>query len=119
MNKKLFDTRLNSVKHYLKEIEDLKNAHNTTKETLGELVSSFVEFISFKPGDIISLRTQVFAVDSVIGTFLTDGVLKVRIKVLYPKRNGGYEKGDYGSEENIEFKYLDEIKIIYSKPDEQ
>lgn len=121
MNKNLFNTRMNSVKHYLKEIEDLEAAERVTKQTLKDLVESFIEFVPFKSGDIILNGNQVFAVHKVCRTELGYGQIRVIIEVLYPKVGGGYGNSKYGcpGTEQFYLKELDAIKIIYSKPDDQ
>ena len=120
MNKKLFDTRMNSVNHYLKEIEDLKRAERITEQTLDELARSFKEFVPFKSGDLILIEDQIYKVYDVSKTDLQGSGIEILLKILYPSKKGGYEGDTYGPGTlRVKFCDLDRIKIIYSKTDEQ
>lgn len=52
MNKKLFEQRLRSLEHYLKELEYLEEAKRVTESTFNELRQSMKEFLPLTAGDI-------------------------------------------------------------------
>ena len=111
---------MNSVKHYLKEIEDLEAALRVTRETLKEVAGSLAEFVPFKEGDVIAVENKVRTINNIIRVELSNKNLVITANVHYPNPDGSYG-GDRCplKTEYIPFDLLERIKIIYSKPDEQ
>ena len=108
---------MNSVNHYRDEIKNLEKAKEVTESTLKDLVDSFIEFVPFKAGDVLIIKDKVMKVDKVNGINNYSSGLTISLNVHYPNSYGGYNNNCNG--ERITFKELDEIKIVYSKPDEQ
>lgn len=59
-NKKMLQTRLNSIAYYGKEIGDLEEAIKVVKSVRSELVKSMDEFFPFYTDDIIMGNETIF-----------------------------------------------------------
>ena len=116
MNKKLFDTRMNSVNHYEQEIKNLKEAIRITESTLKDLVDSFLEFNPFKKGDILLIKDIVVKVSEVLNTYNSSEGIELCVKVYYPNSYGGYNNKTDSI--YIKFNDIEKIKIIYSSTEE-
>jgi hypothetical protein len=117
MNKKLFDTRMNSVLHYQEQIKDLKEAIRVTETTLFDLSKSFAEFIPFKIGDVVLIRDRVMKITEVSGTDRYGDEIRIELQVNYPDNCGGYRNRD--ERITISFTELDNVKILFSEPEKE
>lgn len=116
MNKKLLETRLNSVNHYVQEIKNLEQARRVTESTLNDLVNSFIEFVPYEKGDILLLGNTVFRVAKVKEMGRDDKGVYVILHVNYPLREG------YSNDISVVYirlSNIENIKIIYSEPKQQ
>jgi hypothetical protein len=115
MNKKLLETRLNSVAHYIQEIENLEHAKRVTEATLNDLVNSFIEFVPYKKGDVLLRRDTVFKVAGIKEMGRDSNGIYVKLNIHHPSNYGGYLN-------NVDTTYiplskLDSIKILFSEPE--
>ena len=117
MNKKLLETRLNSVSHYVQEIKNLEQAQRVTEATLKDLINSFIEFVPYKKGDVLLRRDTVFKIDGIKEMSRDSNGIYVKLNIHHPSNYGGYLNNVDTT--FIHLSELDSIKILFSEPEQQ
>lgn len=112
MNKKILETRLHSIDHYLSEAKLHEQAKEVCLKTREEIINSLREFFPFTKHQIICTRQTVFRVDRLKETYTNSSGIYFRLLGSYPNGNRGYS-GDT-DQLDIEIKDLDKWKIIFT-----
>lgn len=103
MNKSLFDTRVKSIAHYKKQINDIEDSLKENRDVLKDLISSLVEFFPFEAGDILINGTDIILVDMI----KKSNEEHVSIEVKLPDGKGGWSIPSYFSYRERNIKYAD------------
>jgi len=112
MNAKLYQTRVNSLNHYQKQIDDLNESLNVTKETRKSLLKELEELVELQKDDVFFYKGNVrkFVKVADVSEY-TEGI-RFRLECAVPEKYGWETDARRTTVESLSFEELESLKIL-------